>query len=134
MTLGVRAIVYDEQVGTVFLIRHTYVQGWQLPGGGVETGETLREALAKELNEEGNIQLTGDATLFGVYFNRPMSKRDHVALFICPQYRQVSPKMPDHEIADSGFFALNALPQGTTRATRARLAEVFEQVAPSQDW
>ena len=109
MTLGVRALVIDAQ-SRVFLIRHTYVPGWQLPGGGVETGETVREALAKELMEEGNIQLTGQAELFAIYFNRRMSVRDHVAFFVCRSVEQVSAKMPDHEIAESGFFALDDLP------------------------
>ena len=40
MTLGVRAAVIDRD-DRVFLIRHTYVPGWQLPGGGVEPGETM---------------------------------------------------------------------------------------------
>ena len=133
MTLGVRALVQDGE-GRVFLIRHTYVPGWQLPGGGVETGETVREALAKELMEEGNIRLTGPAELFSIYFNRRMSVRDHVALYICRSFEQLSPKLPDHEIAESGFFALDALPETTTSATRQRLAEVFDDASVSEDW
>ena len=133
MTLGVRALVQDGE-GRVFLIRHTYVPGWQLPGGGVETGETVREALAKELMEEGNIRLTGPAELFSIYFNRRMSVRDHVALYICRSFEQLSPKLPDHEIAESGFFALDALPEATTTATRRRLVEVFDDASVSEDW
>lgn len=134
MTLGVRAIVHDEKAGTVFLVRHTYVPGWYLPGGGVETGETVHEALAKELREEGNIELAGAATLFGMYFNKEVSRRDHIALFVCPNFRQTKPKEPDREIAQSGFFALNQLPEGTTRSTRRRLEEVLGGAIPSQYW
>ena len=42
--------------------------------------------------------------------------------------------MPNHEIVAHGFFALDALPDDTTRATRARIAEVFGGVAVSELW
>jgi 8-oxo-dGTP pyrophosphatase MutT (NUDIX family) len=134
MTLGVRALVHDEKAGTVFLIRHTYVPGWQLPGGGVETGETMLQALSKELLEEGNIALTAGPRLFSIYFNGRMSKRDHVALYVCNHFVQQAPKMPDHEIAESGFFSLDQLPDGTTRATRERLSEVFDSAEVCEIW
>ncbi len=134
MTLGVRAFIWDEANNSVFLIRHTYVPGWHLPGGGVETGETFGECLTKELAEEGNIKLTGEPHLFALYFNRKTSKRDHVALYICKDFIQTTPKLPDHEIAESGFFALRQLPEETTPATRRRIEEVTRSVRPSQDW
>ena len=43
MTLGVRAVVVDRD-DRVFLVKHSYVAGWHLPGGGVETGEPLHES------------------------------------------------------------------------------------------
>ena len=46
MTMGVRAACFDE-AGRIFLVRHSYVPGWHLPGGGIERGETALEALAK---------------------------------------------------------------------------------------
>ncbi len=58
LTLGVRALVVDGE-GRIFLVRHTYVSGWHLPGGGVEAGETVIDALRRELREEGNIEIEG---------------------------------------------------------------------------
>jgi ADP-ribose pyrophosphatase YjhB (NUDIX family) len=133
MTLGVRAVVVDGD-GKVFLVEHSYVSGWHLPGGGVETDETLHVALERELREEGNIELTGPAQLLGVYFNRRISRRDHVAVFIVRSFRQTAPPQPGHEIIGHGFFARDALPADTTRATRERLAEVFDGRAVAEDW
>ena len=42
MTLGVRGVVLDGE-DRVFLVKHSYVAGWHLPGGGVEVGETFLE-------------------------------------------------------------------------------------------
>eukprot|EP01032_Pedospumella_encystans_P037552 gene37552-42534_t len=80
MTLGVRAACFDT-AGRIFLVRHTYVPGWHLPGGGVERGETALEALVKEMREEGNLEAVSVPELFHVYFNARISGRDHVLLY-----------------------------------------------------
>ena len=132
-TLGARAMVIDG-TGRVFLIKHSYVEGWHLPGGGVETGETFLVALARELAEEGNIVMTAPPLLHGLFFNKRASRRDHVALYIVRDFRQDGPPVPNYEIIAHGFFAPDALPEGTSRATRARIAEVFDGVAVSELW
>src|ERR1700744_4959050 len=81
MTRGVRAVVLDGD-NRVFLVKHSYVAGWHLPGGGVEVGETCDDALERELLEEGRIALTGATALHGVFFNRRVSRRDHVAVYV----------------------------------------------------
>lgn len=134
MTLGARGVVIDEKARTVFLIRHTYVHGWQFPGGGVETGHTMEETLAKELMEEGNIELTGRPELFAIYHNAHASKRDHVALYICRSFRQTAPFTPNREIAEARFFSLDDLPKDTTPSTRQRLAEIFEGAEIPTAW
>jgi ADP-ribose pyrophosphatase YjhB (NUDIX family) len=134
MTFGVRGLVYDADQTSVFLIRHTYVPGWQLPGGGVEVGETAIEALQRELFEEGNIEVAGSPLLKSIHFNRQASRRDHVALYLVESYRQTAPKLPDREIAEGGFFPLDRLPDTTTPATRRRIAEVFGGAPASPDW
>ncbi|UCI09290.1 NUDIX domain-containing protein [Mesorhizobium sp. B1-1-8] len=134
MTLGVRGLIYDRASNSVFLIRHTYVPGWQLPGGGVEVGETLVEALARELAEEGNIALAAPPVLKSMHFNRRASNRDHVGLYLIEAFSQTAPKLPDHEIAEADFFPLDRLPEETTPATLRRIAEVFQGGQTSAYW
>jgi ADP-ribose pyrophosphatase YjhB (NUDIX family) len=133
LTLGVRGLVIDAQ-GRVFLVKHTYVRGWHLPGGGVEPGETVLDALARELKEEGNIELVDTPKQFGIYFQPAVSQRDHVVLFVVERFRQPAAPVPDHEITAHGFFPRDALPQDTSAATRARIAEVMMGAQVSPRW
>ena len=133
LTIGVRAVVLDGE-GRVFLIRHTYTDGWHLPGGGVEPGETLIQALGRELREEGNIELTGPPRLHGVFFHTLYSTRDHVALYVVREFQQTAEPTPNYEIEAHGFFPLAALPDDTTAATRARIAEVLNGDTPPHRW
>jgi len=125
MTLGVRGVVLDSD-NRVFLVKHSYVAGWHLPGGGVEVGESVTDGLKHELLEEGCIELLGQPALHGIFFNSHVSIRDHVAVYVVRQYRQDRVPEPNREITACGFFAADALPEGTTPGTRLRIAEVLE--------
>ncbi|CCE12177.1 putative NUDIX hydrolase [Bradyrhizobium sp. STM 3843] len=133
MTLGVRAVVLDAD-HRVFLVKHSYVAGWHLPGGGVEVGESFVEALERELLEEGRIALSGEAILHGIFLNSHVSRRDHVAVYIVKNFTQDRLPEPNHEIIASGFFAADALPEETTLGTRLRIAEVLQGVKAIPTW
>jgi 8-oxo-dGTP pyrophosphatase MutT (NUDIX family) len=133
MTLGVRAVVLDHD-NRVFLVKHSYVAGWHLPGGGVEVGETFMEALRRELVEEGRIELAGEPVLHGLFFNGHVSRRDHVAVYVVRRFTQDRLPGPNREIVACGFFAATALPEETTGGTRLRIAEVLEGRARVATW
>jgi 8-oxo-dGTP pyrophosphatase MutT (NUDIX family) len=133
MTLGVRAVVLDSQ-DRVFLVEHSYVSGWHLPGGGVETGETFRDALQRELMEEGRIALTREPALHGLFLNSHISRRDHIALYVVRHFTQDRLPEPNGEIIACGFFAAGALPAETTKGTRLRIAEVLDGQQPIATW
>jgi ADP-ribose pyrophosphatase YjhB (NUDIX family) len=132
LTLGVRGMAIDRE-GRIFLIKHSYVPGWHLPGGGVEPGETALEALTREMMEEGNIAIT-EPDFFALYFNPKDSDRDHVALYVIHDFVQTSEPQPNAEIIAHGFFARDALPADTTPATRARIAEVLDGLEKRERW
>ncbi len=133
LTMGVRALVIDAD-NRVFLVRHSYVPGWHLPGGGVEPGETLLRSLERELAEEGNIVSRGDPELLGIYFNNHASDRDHVAIYVVRDFTQTAPRGADLEILETGFFPVASLPEGATRATRERIAEALHGAPKSAIW
>lgn len=138
MTLGVRGAVLNDR-GEALLVRHTYTPGWHMPGGGVEPGETMEQALAKELREEVGVALTGPVALHGVHLNQKRSARDHVAVFVVRHFTIASGTPgdetgADREIAESRFFPLGDLPAETTGGTRRRLAEIAEGLPPRPEW
>jgi 8-oxo-dGTP pyrophosphatase MutT (NUDIX family) len=133
MTLGVRALVIGPD-GRIFLVKHSYVSGWHLPGGGVEPGETLLDALVRELREEGNLEPTAPPMLHGMFFNDHPSQRDHVAVFVVRDFRQIGAPVPNFEIIAHGFFSLDALPDDTTAATRARIIEILGGAPAAERW
>lgn len=130
-TFGVRAIALTPQ-GAVVMVRHSYISGWHLPGGGIARGEDRIAATLRELREEIGMTGHGAVRHFGDYANRPDFRRDTVSLHIvedvtyCPRLSL--------EIEEIAAFDLHALPEGTSPATRRRIAEWREEKAPDAQW
>lgn len=123
MTLGVRGVACDEH-GRVLLVRHSYLAGWHLPGGGVERGEHAPAAIAREMAEEGGVEAIETPRLFALYSNHANYANDHIALYRIDLWRPCEP-LKSQEIAERGFFDPAAPPPDTTKATLRRLEEVF---------
>ncbi len=131
-TLGVRAVA-ERPDGRIALVRHTYINGWHLPGGGVEAGETALDAVGRELAEEAGVRLTGEPELFGIYANHAAFRGDHVLLYMARGWIGCEPQSQG-EIESIEWFAPSDLPAGTAAATRRRLAEIYAGAARVAHW
>jgi ADP-ribose pyrophosphatase YjhB (NUDIX family) len=97
-------------------------------------GETLEEAMTRELLEEARIVPLDPPRLHGVFLNRKISVRDHVAVFVVRRFRTLEVKQPDREIAAAGFFPVAELPQDTSPGTAQRLEEINGATPLSPFW
>ena len=132
LTVGVRALVIDGDE-RICLVRHTYRDGWFLPGGGVKTGESLVEAMSRELREETGIELPeAPQRVHGVYSSFREHKSDHIVVFVVREWEVGSTNSA--EIAEVGFFAAGELPPGTSAATTRRIKELMTGVPPGHRW
>lgn len=73
---AVAAIIFDQQ-GRILLQKRRDVGQWGLLGGHVEYGETVEQAIHREIREETNLRVQIDR-LIGVY-SEPASQTYHYA-------------------------------------------------------
>ncbi len=129
-TLGARALVIKDN--KVMLIKHTYQDGWYTVGGGVEKGETFKEAALRELREEVGIVNVKDIKLFNVYYNNFEKRDDYIAFYIVKDFEIQASNSP--EISKVQWFSLNELPEGITPATLLRINEYLGKIESSERW
>lgn len=118
VTLGVRVMMIRD--GQVLLVRQTYTDGWFMPGGGVDRGETLDAAARREAREEAGAELH-NFSLLGAYTSFREWNSDHNIVFLSTDFTLSGKK--DFEIAELRFFPLDALPDGLYPGHRTRLEE-----------
>lgn len=134
--LGVRALIVDRE--EILLVRHTYTQGWYLPGGKVDRGETFYTAMCREVSEECGLRVK-KARLSAIYSNVKTNPNDHIALFSVDKFEKEENYLSGRgihklEIAEVNFFPLNNLPNNITPGTMRRIEEYKRQIFDSEYW
>ena len=99
--------------GTWVLIRRADTGRWALPGGTLEWGETLRESLTREMEEEAGISGVVPSRVVGVYSRPDRDPRFHgvTVVVLCEvEAPTARPKNPA-EILDVALFADADVPE-----------------------
>lgn len=130
-TFGVRAIALNAE-GAVVLVRHSYVRGWHLPGGGINRGEDAQTAVLRELREEIGMTAHAEVRQIAAFTNHPDFRRDTVTLFLVSGV-DYAPRL-SLEIEAVAAFPPRALPDDVAGSTRRRIAEWLDGVAPEAQW
>lgn len=79
--VGVAAAARTES-GRWLLIRRADTGTWALPGGTLEWGETLEQAVRRELLEEAGVQVLRLGQLLGAYSNPERDQRFHAVTIV----------------------------------------------------
>lgn len=118
--VSVSALIFDGE--RVLLAHRRAIDWWNLPGGALDPGETVDEALRREVREETGLHVEV-GQLVGVY-SKPL-KQEIVLSFRC----QVSADPPEHirddDIDESRYFALQALPARILPKHRERITDAL---------
>ena len=110
-----------DRDGRVLLVRHSYGQrGWELPGGGRKSKESLEQAVLREVREELGVEAVMPV-LRGVYYE-PGYDQHHFA-FLCQLRDGRDPKPSSAEILACAYWSVDTLPRPINDFTIQRIVD-----------
>ena len=116
--IAVYAIIFADR-RVLLALRHN-IDWWNLPGGGMELGETVDEAMRREVREETGLEVEVER-LVGVY-SKPQ-KQEVVLTFRC---RAVGGVLSEtEESRECRYFAPDALPVNILPKHRQRVEDAL---------
>jgi ADP-ribose pyrophosphatase YjhB (NUDIX family) len=93
----------------LLISRKNYPFGYALPGGYVDYGESVEQAVIREMKEETNLEIV-EPKLFGVYSDPARDPRGHTVSVVFYAKTSANPVAGD-DAKDLGFFDLDNLPE-----------------------
>jgi ADP-ribose pyrophosphatase YjhB (NUDIX family) len=126
--VDVRAAVFRE--GRILLVKEPGEEGWSLPGGWADVGESPSEAATRETLEESGYRVWPVKLLAAYDRDRhghpPIPYHVYKLVFLCQVLNETS--SPDVDTDGARFFGEKELPKlSISRVTRAQISRFFEQ-------
>lgn len=72
--VSLKVVIFNEK-NEILIVKESGRDWWDIPGGGMDHGESIKEALARELREE--VSLTGDFTYTTILAEDPRYLSSH---------------------------------------------------------
>lgn len=116
--VSVNALIFNH--GRILLAHRRDIDWWNLPGGGMEAGETVEDAVRREVREETGLEVETEY-LVGVY-SKP--QKQEVVLTLRCRITGGS-LVSTEESRTSCFFLLDDLPANTLPKHRQRVEDAF---------
>lgn len=118
--VSVSALIFEEEC--ILLAHRRAIDWWNLPGGALDPGETVDEALRREVREETGLEVEV-GQLVGVY-SKPL-KQEIVLSLRCRVSGGTPGNIVDDDIDESRYFALDALPARILPKHRERINDAL---------
>jgi ADP-ribose pyrophosphatase YjhB (NUDIX family) len=130
--VSVAGIVFDE-TGRILLQRHRHwvPNVWGLPGGIVQSGETLENAFAREVLEETNLRIS-DLELIRVVSNYRLRLEVYFRARLAKNGKAQTIKVQEQEVVEARFFSLGELPANILPLHKELIERASATATPSQ--
>jgi len=113
----------DTFKGIVLIERKNEPRGLALPGGFVDVGERVEDALVREMKEETNLDVTISRVL-GIYSDPARDPRFHTASVVYVATAKGEPRGGD-DAKEAKLYALDTIPFDRLVFDHARIVEDY---------
>ena len=126
--MGSGCLILNEAL-EILLVKPTYKDSWEIPGGIVEDDESPRQCCQREVLEELSLAIEPTSLLL-VDYNPGSEKKTESLMFVfgvtplsANQIQTVS--LNENEHSDYAFFKVSQLPEEMTESLRRRVKRAF---------
>jgi ADP-ribose pyrophosphatase YjhB (NUDIX family) len=131
--VSVAGLVFDQR-GRVLLQRHRHwvPDVWGLPGGIVQSGETLENAFAREVFEETGLRIEGIELIRAVSGYR-IRLEVYFRARVIGEFGEQVVKIQEREVLEAGFFSMNEMPANVLPVQKSLIEESFLIQLPKKE-